>query len=139
LKILILHPSLSAKVFPYWELEHIINISMKHLVQTLKQRHSKGSEIIPTEFLSLTDDSALGNWIAQVLVSPPLEEPERAAHDCLIRLKCREKESQISELLNQLKSAQAKKEDPTSYSIQIIRLKKEIEHLKHQKLWDFHS
>ena len=139
LKILILHPTLSTKVFLHWELEHIINISMKHLVQTLKQRHSEGSEIIPTEFLSLTDDSALGNWIAQVLVSPPLEEPERAAHDCLIRLKCREKENQISELLNQLKSAQTKNEDPTSYSIQIIRIKKEIESLKRQKLWDFHS
>jgi DNA primase len=136
LKIIILHPALSEKVFPHWDPEPIINIPLKQLTQTLKQRHTKGLEIIQSEIPTLIDDSSICNWIAQVLVSPPLEEPERAAHDCLIRLKIREKESKIAELLQQVKSAESNKHDPRTLLLQINKLRKEITDLKHHKLWE---
>jgi hypothetical protein len=136
LKILILHPELAEKVFPHWEPDGILHIPLKGVIQTLKQRHATGSETVQAELICLTDDSALCNWIAEVLTSPIYHEPDRAAHDCLVGLKCREKESQIAELLRQLKSAEAGNKDTSSYTLQIVHLKKEIEIIKHQRLWE---
>jgi DNA primase len=139
LKIIILHPALSGKVFPNWDPEQITSVPVKCLAKTLKQRHAEKSEIIQTEIMCLTDDASLCNWIAQVLVLPELEEPERAAHDCLIRLKCLEKESGIADLLQKVKAAEAGNDDPRIYLLQIHQLRKEITDLKHQRLWEIRT
>ena len=136
LKIIVLHPALSEKVFPHWDPDPIINIPLKRLTQTLKQRHTKGLEIIQNEILALTDDSSLGNWIAQILTCPAYDEPERAANDILIGMKRREKETKITELLQQVKSAELNKHDPRTLLLQINKLRKEITDLKHHKLWE---
>jgi DNA primase len=136
LKILIQRPGLAARIFPHWTTDSIANKPLRKVIQDLESRYLKDAKIAESELVSIIDDPGLRNWIAEALVSSPMEEPERAAHDCLIRIQCLQKEAQVADLLMQVKDAEAERKDPGEYLLRISQMRQEIAALRHQKLWD---
>jgi DNA primase len=136
LKILVHHSDLATKVFLNWEIKDIDNKNLRKFVKDLEQRYRSNSTLSEAEIISLAEDAGLRNWIAEVMVSSGTEEPERAAHDCLIRIRCMQKEHQLADLLARLKNAESQDEDPVRYLLQINQIRQEISALKHQRLWE---
>ena len=136
LKILVHYPDLAPKIFPHWSVDTISNKRLRKLVKNLERLYLDNAKIVEAEVISLAEDSGLRNWMAEMMVSSVMEEPEKAAHDCLIRMQCMEKEIQLTELLSKIKSAEVNKQDPGEYLLQISQLRQEINTLKHRKLWE---
>lgn len=136
LKILIQHPELAPKAFPHWETSGITSQPLRELVQILEERSTNNMDIAQAEVISLTEDPVLRNWIAEAVVSEVMEEPEQAAQDCLIRMQILFKESQISDLLKKIKSAETANHDPSDHLMKISLIRQDIVKLGQQKLWE---
>jgi len=136
LKILFLHPEMAPKIFSHWEADAIDSKELRRFAKNLERHCSANSTVSGAELISLAEDPGLRNWIAETMVSSGMEDPERAAHDCLIRIRCQQKELQIEELLTNVRQAESKQEDPTEFLLLINQVRQEISVLRKKKLWE---